>query len=233
MTRGRGAPPLDWKEIGALLLVMAPIVFFWNSLLLYPLKILVVFFHELSHGAAALLTGGRVIQIQLEGNESGRTFSQGGWPFVVVSAGYLGSLLFGGVILSLSTRKKLARGLSAILGIFLVGAALLWVRPFISFGFLFGLLTGISLVLAGNYLNETVNAFLLKTIGLTSCLYAVLDIKSDILDRPTACSDAYILAQKTGVPAIIWGTVWFAIAVAGATYFIYHACRKSPQARKA
>ena len=32
----------------------------WNTSLVYPLKILVVFFHEISHGVAAVLTGGSI-----------------------------------------------------------------------------------------------------------------------------------------------------------------------------
>ena len=41
----------------------------------------------------------------------------------------------------------------------------------------------------------------------------MLDIKSDILDRPELRSDARMLAELTGVPTLVWGGLWIAIAL--------------------
>ena len=55
---------------------------------------------------------------------------------------------------------------------------------------------------------------LLYALGLTSALYAILDIKSDVLDRPDLQSDAYMLAELTGVGnAMVWGVVWITAAL--------------------
>ena len=70
----------------------------------------------------------------------------GGIPALVISAGYLGSLLWGGAILLLAAHTSYDKTICIILGVLLLLVALLWVRPVISFGFVFSLLTGAGLV---------------------------------------------------------------------------------------
>jgi hypothetical protein len=57
------------------------------------------------------------------------------------------------------------------------------------------------------------NRAILVVLGLTSCLYAILDIKSDVLDRPHLPSDAHMLAELTGVPTVAWGVIWIGLAL--------------------
>jgi hypothetical protein len=189
---------VNWKVLASLVGIVVVVALVWNTRVVYPLKILVVFFHEISR-------------------------------FITLSAGYLGSLLWGGLILLLAARTRLDRGVSVVLGGILVLTALLFVRPFAGFGFLFGLLSGVALVGIGLLLPESVNDYLLRVVGLTSCLYAVLDIKSDILDRPELRSDAVMLGELTGLPAIFWGVLWIAVAVLAALYFLLVACKVKPR----
>ena len=65
---------------------------------------------------------------------------------------------------------------------------------------------------AARYLSQGVNRALLLGLGLTSALYAILDIKSDVLDRPQLPSDAAMLAEMTGIPTAAWGFLWIGIA---------------------
>jgi hypothetical protein len=90
------------------------------------------------------------------------------------------------------------------------------------------ILTGAALMLSGWGLGEAPNDFLLKLIGLTSCLYAPLDIKSDLLDRQIPSSDAMRLGELTGIPGWLWGGLWFVISIAGALYFMYLAAQPPP-----
>lgn len=62
-------------------------------------------------------------------------------------------------------------------------------------------------------------------MGLTSCLYAVLDIKGDILDRPELPSDAWMLAQLTNIPTMAWGVAWIAIALNVSAWLFLRAYR--------
>ena len=68
---------------------------FWDTIIIYPLKILTVFFHELSHALAAIVTGGKVLEIVLVPEQGGHCLIAGGNGFLVSSAGYLGSLIWG------------------------------------------------------------------------------------------------------------------------------------------
>ena len=198
----------------------------WDTWAVYPLKILVVLFHEMSHGIAAIATGGRVVGIELQAAQGGLCRTAGGNNFIILSAGYLGSLVWGGIILALASRTRGDKALATLLGIILFLVTAILVRPVLHFGFLFGLLTGLMLVAMGYFLSQPVNQFVLKLIGLTSCVYAILDIKSDILDRPTAHSDAHMLAEATGLPTMFWGILWMLAAILAAAYFLRLSCRR-------
>jgi hypothetical protein len=216
----RGGRGSGWKEAGALLALAAAALILWDTWAVYPLKVLVIFFHEMSHGLAALLTGGSIERIEVVSGLGGLCVTRGGKAFFIASAGYLGSMAWGGVILVLAARTRADRAVMGALGGLLVLVSLIWVRPFLGFGMSFGLLAGGAMGAAAVWLRREVNDFLLKLIGLTSCLYAVLDLKSDILDRPSSPSDARILAELTGVPAIVWGLVWTGLAIAGSLFFL-------------
>lgn len=214
---------VDGKAFGTLLVLLILIGVLWDTGVVYPLKILVVFFHELSHGLAAIITGGEIVRIELSSMQGGVCYTRGGSRFLITTAGYLGSLLWGGTILMLAARTRFDRQMAAALGVMMLIIAVLFIRPFISFGMGFVLLTSLVLIGLGFKAPESVNDFLLRTIGLTSCLYAPLDIKSDILDRPHLRSDAVNLADHTGIPAMVWGIVWITIAVIVSAYFMLQA----------
>ena len=214
-----------WLVLGA---VLIGVVFLWQTWLVYPLKILVVFFHEIGHGVAALLTGGSIVRIELDPREGGLAVTQGGIRFVILSAGYLGSLLIGGVILVAAADSRRDRVITGILAVVLAVVTLLFVRPWFGFGMLFGLATSVVLVLAARFLSHAWNDFLLSLVGLTSCLYAVIDIKSDVLDRPELQSDARMLAELTGLPTLLWGILWIGLALVGTFLFVRRALRSKP-----
>ena len=220
---------INWKELSALTGLMLAVVLLWNTWFVYPLKVLVVFFHELSHGLMAIATGGSIQEIQVVAQEGGMCVTAGGNRFLILSAGYLGSLVWGGAILVLATRTKRDKLIAALMGGILVFTSARYVRPIQSFGFAFGLLSGAALIASGVYLGTGANDAILKVIGLTSCLYAVLDIKSDIIDRPGPGSDAYFLAQHTHIPTLFWGILWSVIAITGAVYFLLLASRRRGQ----
>jgi len=219
----------DAKRCIALIALLILAALLWHTWLVYPLKILIVFFHELSHGLAAVLSGGSIERITLVAAEGGLCVTRGGNRFLVLSAGYLGSLVWGGAILILAARTRYDRVIAGILGGLIILVALAYVRPVISFGFLFAGLAGLALVLVGIKLSEDVNDFVLKLIGLVSCLYVPLDILSDVLARPSLPSDAAMLADLTGVPTLVWGVLWAAAALAASGYFIATACAIKPR----
>lgn len=183
----------------------------WDTVVAYPFRIFVVFLHEISHGIAAVLTGGRIVSIGLSIDEGGVCVTQGGWRFVVLSAGYLGSLLFGALFLLLGGKRGRAPGVIGLIGLFTLGATLLYVRTL--FGFVYGLAAAAAFILVAARLAPAVSERLLAAVGVMSCLYAVWDISSDVLLRDAPSSDAAALAGLTGIPAVVWGVLWVLASV--------------------
>ncbi len=189
----------------------AGIVLLWSTPVLYPLRLFVVFLHEASHAVAALATGGTVVRIGIDPREGGYTLTRGGNALVTLSAGYLGSLGWGAAILAAARTRR--AGLATVaLGAAVLAVTVLYVRN--PFGLAFGILFGLAAVAAGRRLPHAIVAWLLTAVGLTSCLYAPLDIWSDILARPAMPSDARMLADMTHVPTIVWGVLWLGISLA-------------------
>ncbi len=214
---------IHWRRAAAMIAITIVIIAIWDTWAVYPLKILVVFFHELSHGITAVATGGRIVEVQVDPGQGGLCLTTGGSRFLTLSAGYLGSLILGGFLLLAASHFKRKNIPNLVLGLIVFLATIVYVRPVIGFGFFFGAGAGIALVAAAQKLPNEVNGYVLTVIGLTSTLYAVLDIKSDILDQPGARSDAVMLAELTGVPAIMWGAAWMLVSVCLAFVFLVFA----------
>jgi hypothetical protein len=183
----------------------------WNTPFVLPVKLFVVFLHEISHGIAAIATGGRIERIVINADEGGLCICGGGSTFLTLSAGYLGSLLWGLALIGVARLERQARWSTAVAGAGTAVVTLLYVRGL--FGFAFGLAAAVTLFLASRRLSSRWNARLLVGLGLTSALYAILDIKSDVIERPGLPSDARMLEELTGVPTIVWGVMWIGVAL--------------------
>jgi len=187
--------------------------FLWWTPVVFPLRIFVVLLHEISHALAALATGGQVDRIVLHMNEGGSTSMRGGNPFVILSAGYLGSLVWGLAMIEMAgAPSRWSRRVLGVLGGFVLVVAAVYVRN--PFGILFAASFGVVLCGAARWLADRGVAGVLLVLGLTSALYAVLDIRSDVLARPHLESDARMLADLTGVPTLVWGGLWTFIGLA-------------------
>ena len=210
------------RELVVPILVALVALVFWDTILVYPLRLFVVFLHEISHGLAAVATGGSIDRIGLSAAEGGVCVTRGGWRFLVLNAGYLGSLGWGVVFLLLSGRTKRDREIVAGIGALLVLVTLLYVRTL--FGFAYGLAVGAAL-LAVAWKLPSWSDTLLKTIGVVSCLYGVWDVFSDVFFRNPRGSDAGALGQLTGIPAVVWGALWVALDIAVVALALSYAAR--------
>lgn len=98
--------------------------------LVYPFDLFGTFVHESWHAMAAVLTGGRVEGMHVAWDTSGLTKTWGGWNIAISTAGYLGSVVTGAVLLLAARREDRARATLVITG----AATLLATLAFAGYG---------------------------------------------------------------------------------------------------
>jgi hypothetical protein len=179
-----------------------------------PFKWLESYFHEISHGLTALLTGGSIVQIQLFPNGAGLCTTRGGSAFFISLMGYGGAILWGCLIFYLaSSHRKIAQTFSILLIGLLASSILLWVRDLLT---LFIIVVLLILVIAK--LKYSSQKYLQTLLQLTGLLVLINSLMSPLyLLDGQAKGDGAALANITYIPEIIWVAIWF-IAALFATY---------------
>ena len=197
----------QWRSIGLAVFV----ILFWKQAFVLPFRLLVVFFHEVSHGLAAILTGGRIKSLSIDIYEGGQAVTVGGNFFAIVSAGYLGSLLIGVLLVVISVRTDIDRWAMGALGLGTVLIGLLYVREL--FPLFFCIASGAAFMAIAYYLPTIWSDQLLRVIGLVSIIYVPFDIFSDTIARPQLRSDAVILAENYPGSGVFWGGLWLVLSI--------------------
>jgi len=202
------------------------------EILSYPFRIFVTFIHEGGHAIAALLTGNSVQSLSVAMNGSGETYTtQGGWfsQMFVSSAGYIGAMTFGALLLVLIRRAVAARivllgsagivlALTIIFGVVKPLFAGAWLSlsglPFTLFA---GVVLAAGLFAVARFASARVATFVVSLLAVQCVLNALLDLKTVFfLSSPFAATvptDAVNMANTTGVPAIFWAGLWIAFSV--------------------
>jgi hypothetical protein len=206
------SPTWRWRELLGLLLLGAAILLLWRvpwlGWLVYPFRVFGTFVHELSHGLAAVLTGGEFQRFTVSADLSGLAWSAGGVRWIVASAGYVGSAVFGGLLVLLADRGVSSRTLLLALGIGLALLSLLFVRNL--FGIAAGLSLGVLLVVAGRMLRAHWADLLLLTLALQSMLDGFNSLLNVMVlsRRDDIQTDAHAMAELSGMPAMSWVLAW-------------------------
>jgi len=199
----------------ALFIIVALIL--WNTPIIYPIKIFVVMLHEMSHGIMAILFGGEIIEIQIGSNQGGyckyRAEPSFWSQFMTASAGYLGSLFWGILILLAAIKTSRDKFISLILGIILLGLSWFVIQTGETFGIAMTIGMGLALILSFFFVPPFFHDRFLKFLGITSCVYVIWDIKDDLLDRSGIGSDADVIAKLTGLESKWVGGIWMGIAI--------------------
>lgn len=200
-------------------LLMCLVFYLWYSPVIQPVKIMVVLFHEMSHGLMAIASGGQVLQIGITADEGGACETEGGIPLLIVSAGYLGSMFFGGLLLYLSRFRRLVPAVYTLLT--LTVAAAIFTVLHDPYSRTFATALAASFIFMGILAPALLGALFLQLLGTVSCLYSIFDIYWDVLasGRPgyVVENDAAAFASLTGMSAQAVGALWLAISV---VYFL-------------
>jgi hypothetical protein len=191
----------------ALVLPNLPLVHY----VLYPLELLVTAVHETSHALAALLTGGSVISVEVFADGSGRTLAQGGNGLLISSAGYVGSTLFGCLLLVAAQRPRWHRFILWALALWF-GLFTLLARNVIAVSVGLGVLAALWLA-SRSRVSEGARFFVFDFIAASSCLYAFHDFLALFLvtsgaARGSGPTDAQLIAARFGLPPLLWATGW-------------------------
>jgi len=220
-------------QVRTLLFAAALTVLLWfvpfAELLTYPFRIFVTFIHEGGHALAAILTGNSVHSLSVAMNGSGEVYSTTGGvlsQMFVSSAGYLGAMAFGALLLILIRRTVAARFvLIASAGLILVlTTAYGFFSPLLhaSLPSLFTLVAGVALpiglIATARFAPPRVATFLVSFLAVQCVLNALFDLKTVLfLSSPLTMgvhTDAANMAAATGIPAFFWALVWVGIAFA-------------------
>lgn len=169
-----------------------------------PFNWLESYFHEISHGFAAIISGGSIIKIELFTNGAGLCTTMGGNRFLISFMGYAGAILWGLAIYKVAfIHKKSVKIITLALMIILGITIILWVRDLLT-------LVIVSLLIALFYfkwkLSNKYIAVLLQLTGMLVLLNAVLS-PLHLLDG-RHIGDGAALASITGIPEIFWVIVW-------------------------
>ncbi len=186
---------------------------FWDTYLVYPIKLFVVLIHEISHAISAILSGGKVITFNIGFDLSGKCETENGNNILIAASGYLGSLLFGLIIFYSTYNKKIGKWLLFIIAILILITSVSLMQNFSLT--LLAVLYSVLLFVSAFFLQVRIDSYILKLFGMLSCIYVLFDIKEDILSANSAISDASILSDLINVPTIVIGLLWLIISLAG------------------
>lgn len=228
------------KQKGRYLLILIALVALWDTIIVKPLKVFAVFLHEMGHSLMAVIFGNGIKGFSINMNESGYalTLPKSEFSaFMIVNGGYLGSVFFALLILGLkrTSARKYILGASAIL---LLGVSIAYGKSLFTIIYA-AIFAGIVLLL---YMlrNEKLNDWVIDILGISSAAYAVYDTFVDTILlqinlklqwirgwKPTQpLTDAVQLQKMSGIPAVVWGIIWFSIACA-ALYFMISGSKSS------
>jgi hypothetical protein len=179
----------------------------WDSILLYPFRLFVVMVHEVCHAGAALMTGGEVLEIRTNWNESGHTLTRGGFFPLISSAGYVGSALIGALLIYTGNYPQAQRLVLLAIGLVCLGMTL-WYTPMGGLDFYLGIGGGLLLAFMA-FKSQRTAAMTSTWMGIILCLYSLYDFRTDLW-MATEKTDAGILA------AYWWGEegLWLAYPIA-------------------
>ena len=236
--------PTDRLELRTLAFALLASLLLWNlpigGVLFYPFKLLATWLHELSHGLAMMLTGIGFDRVLIYRDTSGLAYGQdeaGGFArAVIAAAGYMGTPLWGAVLLVVTPNARWARWAMLVLAALLIGTALTVIAApgDDAFGPWAVGAIGAACAVAAVAVPARWRLAIAHFIAGQSCVNAILDIR--VLLRPSqvvggriaGASDAHNMAEATFGTAATWAVwTWAIIWLLWSLAVLYVALRVS------
>jgi hypothetical protein len=234
------------QELLTLAVALLASLLLWNlpfggGVLQYPFKLFATWLHELSHGLAMILTGAGFDHVIIYRDTSGLAYAYttvGSFgTAIIAAAGYMGTPLWGAVLLLVTPNARAARRALLVIAALLVITTILVVAPAPN-GDTFGqwVLPAIGAAIAACALLLPAKArlYIAHFIAAQACVNALLDIRvllrpSQVVDGKLAgMSDAGNMALSTFGTAETWAVwTWAAIWLAWSLGVLFVALRLS------
>jgi len=221
--------PTDRLELRTLAFALLASLLLWNlpfgGVLLYPFKLLATWLHEMSHGLSMLMTGVGFDHVTIYRDTSGLAYgtNEAGsvGRAVIAAAGYMGTPLWGALLLVVTPNARLARWALLLLAALLIGTSLTVID--VPDGDTFGPwgigAIGTACAAAAVAVPARWRLAIAHFVAAQSCVNSILDIR--VLLRPSqvvggkiaGASDAHNMAAATfGTTATwavwLWAIVW-------------------------
>ncbi len=211
---------VGYRRQRALILALLASLLLWNlpfgGLLLYPFKLLATWLHELSHGAVMLLSGAGFKYLQIFEDTSGIAHAEHSvgpaGRAAIHSAGYMGTALFGAILLLVGQTRKSARSILAILAVVLAASAQFWIKnDFAIHAAYIGAAVCFALALLPF---ERLAILVVNFIAAQACINALLDIRvlyrTDMVinGKVVGASDAHNMAKVSFGSYWHWASFW-------------------------
>ena len=241
----------DRAELRTLAFALLVSLLLWNlpfgGGILYPFKLLATWFHEMSHGLVMIVTGAQLDHVLIYRDTSGLSYAV--WSIesfgtaAIAAAGYMGTPLWGAVLLVTTPTGKSARRALLVVSVLMLLTAIFVITATAdgdNFGPYVTVAMGVTIAALGMFLPARARVFCAHFIAAQACINALLDIR--VLFRPMQVvngqiagnSDASAMAYATfgtREPWAVW--TWAAIWLAWSLVVLFVAMRVSgSRARK-
>jgi hypothetical protein len=211
-----------WQKYQLYFLLIAAIIIRQIPIVSIPLNWLESYFHEISHGIAALVTGGEIMRIQLFANGAGLCTTRGGLSFVISFFGYAGAAFWGWLLFKLANSHQRTAQVVSGLMIVLLLASIIFARDLLTIIIISSL--AVMFVFTIKMRRLYTLQLLLKFFGLSILLNSLFS--PTYLFDGRDLGDGAALASMTMVPELVWVLLWCVLAVA-ALYSLIKMNKKS------
>ena len=212
MRQIKDAASLLWRFRFHLLCTLVAVAL-WKTPFIYPFRLFMVVVHEVCHAAAALMTGGEVLEMRTALDESGHTLTRGGVFPAISAAGYVGSAMLGALLIYTGIHPRVQRVVLAGIGAATMGMTM-WYTPLRGMDFYLGIFGGL-ILLSTAIKSRRASTAASTWLGIMLCLYSLHDFRTDLWMYPEL-TDAGILARAWGVPVLAYpiALTWVLVSLA-------------------
>jgi Peptidase M50B-like len=212
----------EWKILLLSIVMLICMNIPYVKYIFYPFDIFATWIHEMCHGLAGIMVGGKIDQLFIYPDTSGLAFialpagySSNARAFVA-SAGYQGTAVVGFLLLVLRRTKRGPRSGLFLLAFWMLLSVALWIRN--AFGIVAMIILGLLFLLAAWKLSSAWMRAFYTVICVTVSLNAIANCyelfgSSAYVNGQPSPTDAHTIAELKGGAYWMWASLWLVIAL--------------------